>query len=178
MPELPEVQTTVNGLKETIVGLQIVDAWSNYDSKYWIGSQNIKDFAYFRHFKKQVLGKKIVAVSRRAKNILIELNSHVFILIHMKMTGHLLFGTYEFNKRNGKFPWIPIKPESLKDPYNRHIHFMLTFSNNKRLALSDARKFAKVTLIDADDLAKTAHLSGLGPEPLEPHLPLRNSRDS
>ncbi|MEK7501773.1 MAG: bifunctional DNA-formamidopyrimidine glycosylase/DNA-(apurinic or apyrimidinic site) lyase, partial [Patescibacteria group bacterium] len=173
MPELPEVQTTVNGLKETVIGLRIIDAWSDYDSEYWIGSQNIKDSAYFRHFKKQVIGKEVVAVSRRAKNILIKLNSGELILVHMKMTGHLLFGDFEFdpitlrkNTVENPKPWIPISPESLKDPFNRHIHFVLTFSNGKRLALSDSRKFAKVTLIDAKTMHESKHLKDIGPEPL------------
>lgn len=59
MPELPEVQTTVNGLQQHIVGLRITDVWSNYNSQYFKGSQTIKDPAYFRYFKKEVVGSKI-----------------------------------------------------------------------------------------------------------------------
>ncbi len=173
MPELPEVETTVNGLKETIIGLTITDAWSDYNSVYWKGSESIRDPEYFKYFKKQVLGKKIVGVRRRAKNILIELNSNNkkdgdVILVHMKMTGHFLFGVFDFTHVGHVYKWIPITPESLKDPFNRHIHFVLTFSNKKRLALSDSRKFAKVTLIKADEMEKTLHLKDLGPEPLDP----------
>ena len=58
-------------------------------------------------------------------------------------------------------------PESLKDPFNRHVHFMLSFSNDKNLALSDVRKFAKVTLLDTKTMHESVHLSNLGPEPLE-----------
>lgn len=167
MPELPEVQTTVNGLTHTVIGLWIVDVWSDYNSAHFKGSGNIKDPKYFQYFKKEIIGKKIVSVNRRAKNILIYLNSDKVILIHMKMTGHLLYGEYEFNKTERFKPWIPISPESLKNPFNRHIHFVLTFSNRKRLALSDARKFAKVTLIDEKSINKSEHLKDIGPEPLE-----------
>lgn len=195
MPELPEVQTTVNGLSETIVGLSIRDVWSDYNSKYFKGSDTIKDLRYFKHLKKEILRKKVVLVSRRAKNILIhienmgksyEKGTHLnsgtsIILIHMKMTGHLLYGEYHFSqlKRQKNSVWIPISPQSLKDPFNRHIHFVITFNNGKRLALCDSRKFAKVTLIENDqnshDLKNNSHshhllshhLKNIGPEPLE-----------
>ncbi len=172
MPELPEVQTTVNGLTRTVVGLRISDIWSDYNSAYFTGSGNIKDPKYFLYFKNEIIGKKIISVSRRAKNILIYLNGNKIILIHMKMTGHLLYGEYKFNsppknEKNLERIWIPIKPESLKDPFNRHIHFVLTFSNGKRLALSDLRKFAKVTLVDSRRMNESEHLKNIGPEPLK-----------
>jgi formamidopyrimidine-DNA glycosylase len=170
MPELPEVQTTVNGLKNTVIGLHIIDVWSDYNSAYFEGSSNIKDPKYFSYFKKEITGQKIVDVNRRAKNILIHLENRQIILVHMKMTGHLLFGEYKFDRtifeKDKTKPWIPIKPESLKDPFNRHIHFVLTFSNSKRLALSDSRKFAKVTLIDEKTMYESEHLKDIGPEPL------------
>lgn len=165
MPELPEVQTTVNGLNETIIGLYITDIWSSYNSSYFKGSDNIKDLEYFKYFKKEVLGKKIVKATRRAKNILIHLNNGRTILIHMKMTGHIMYGKYNFNPKNKKFPWEPVEPESLKDPYNRHIRLIFTLSNKKYLALCDSRRFAKVTLIA--DYNKTEHLKDIGPEPLD-----------
>lgn len=172
MPELPEVQTTVNGLAATVLGLRIVDAWSDYDSSYWRGSNSIRDAKYFVSFRKKILGKKVLSVSRRAKNILITLDNGKggpgdTILIHMKMTGHLLYGKFDYDAGAPKHRWIPVSPESLKDPFNRHIHFVITFSNGRRLALSDSRKFAKVTLIAREELGETVHLSDLGPEPLE-----------
>ncbi len=174
MPELPEVQTTVNGLQEHIVGLTIVDVWSDYNSPYFKGSKTIKDRAYFEQLKKKLVGQRIVAVTRRAKNILIHVNkvgapdsTEQILLVHMKMTGHLLYGTYRFDDTKKKDPWQPIGPESLKDPFNRHVHFMLSFSNKKNLALSDVRKFAKVALVDATTAHDSSHLHGIGPEPLE-----------
>lgn len=151
MPELPEVQTTATGLSRTIIGLKISDVWTDYNSPYFKGSDTIKDPRYFKHFKKEVVGKKIIGVSRRAKNILIHLESDKkgvvgnTILIHMKMTGHLMYGDY-----------------NRTDPFNRFIHLIFTFSNGKTLELSDMRKFAKVTLINNPD-----HFKDLGPEPLE-----------
>ncbi|MEI6396580.1 MAG: bifunctional DNA-formamidopyrimidine glycosylase/DNA-(apurinic or apyrimidinic site) lyase [Candidatus Taylorbacteria bacterium] len=179
MPELPEVQTTVTGLTRTIVGLKIVDFWSDY---------NKHNTAFLRKFKSAVVGSKVVSATRRAKNVLIHLdkgagakrgaNAHVTILVHMKMTGHLLYGLYEFTSgRSGatnrkslpiKDPWVPIEPEAMKDPYNRHVHFVISFSNGRQLALSDVRKFAKVALLDDTNFLESTHLKNIGPEPLEP----------
>ncbi len=167
MPELPEVQTTVNGLRRRIVGLRITDAWSDYNSPFYKGSETIKDPVYFKHFKKEVVGKKIITAERRAKNILINLEGNSTILVHMKMTGHLMYGTYRFDTALKSDPWVPVEPEPLKDPFNRHVHFMLTFDDGRNLALSDVRKFAKVTLINTDIAHESGHLSGIGPEPLE-----------
>lgn len=170
MPELPEVQTTVNGLRKHIVGLRIENAWSDYDSKYFKGSQTIKDPSYFLKFKKMVLGKKIISVDRRAKNILINLEENLTVLVHMKMTGHLLYGKYILKKEKGREKWVAIEPESLKDPFNRHIHFVLTFQNGKHLALADVRKFAKVAVEKTSLLASSLHLKHIGPEPLDTHF--------
>ncbi len=167
MPELPEVQTTVNGLKNNVIGLKITNAWSNYDSQNFKGSRTIKDPKYFTQFKKKITGRKIISIERRGKNILINLSSGETIIVHMKMTGHFLYGLYQFNKMFPKDPWEPIEPEGLKDPYNRHIHFVLTFNNNRHLALSDTRKFAKITLIDSRSTHNSAHLKNIGPEPLD-----------
>ncbi len=178
MPELPEVQTTVNGLQEHVVGLKIIDVWSSYNSPYFKDSETIKDPKYFKKFKQKVVGLQIVSVSRRAKNILIHISKNdspssfkssqeKILLVHMKMTGHLLYGTYRFNKFNIKDPWEAIEPEPLRDPYNRHVRFLISFSNGKYLALSDVRKFAKVTLIDLKNPHDSDHLNSIGPEPLE-----------
>jgi formamidopyrimidine-DNA glycosylase len=150
MPELPEVQTTASGLDRVVRNLKIVGVWTDYRSSYFKGSDTIKDPKYFLYFKKEIRGRTITNVSRRAKNVLIHLSSNMTILVHMKMTGHILYGDY--NK---------------KDPYNRFIHLILNLSNGKNIELCDARKFAKVTLIPTDSLHLSTHLRDVGPEPLE-----------
>jgi formamidopyrimidine-DNA glycosylase len=154
MPELPEVQTTVNGLNRAVRGLKIVDIWTDYNSAFHKGKDSIKDPAYFRYFKKNVTRAKIVSADRVAKNILIKLDNGNVILVHMKMTGHLMYGDYDRT-----------------DPLNRFIHLIFTFNNDKTLELSDMRKFAKVTLIAEKDLEKgtgqSLHLANIGPDPLD-----------
>ncbi len=150
MPELPEVQTTASGLDRAVSGLKILDVWTEYNSPYFYGSNTIKDPEYFTYFKKEVKNEKILNVRRRAKNILINLSHDKTILIHMKMTGHVLYGNY--NKT---------------DPFNRLIRLKFYLSNGKTMDLCDTRKFAKVTLLKTSEMHDSVHLKGIGPEPLE-----------
>lgn len=165
MPELPEVTTTVKGLNEVLSHLTITDVWSDYFVNTKSVAQNtIKNKKFFEYFKKEVTGETFISAERRAKNILIHLSGNKTILIHMKMTGHLLYGTYSFAKNK----WIA-EEEKLKDPFNQFIHFTLSLSNGKTLAFSDMRKFAKVTLFETDTKDDHIDLKHLGPEPLS-HL--------
>ena len=162
MPELPEVTTTVNGLNDVLPHQTITDVWSDYH----IGTKNkskdvIKNKTFFDTFKKEVVGEKFIHAERRAKNILIHLSGNKTILIHMKMTGHLLYGTYSFDGKK----WVA-QEEKLKDPFNQFIHFTISLSNGKTLAFSDMRKFAKVTLFETDKKSLHVDLKDLGPEPL------------
>lgn len=184
MPELPEVHTTATGLDRRIRGLRIVDAWTDYNSPFHINKGSIKDPAYFAYFKKAVIGARVAQVGRRAKNVLIRLDTGDMIIIHMKMTGHIIHGRYildaKKSRSGGKDPWSPATDEhpALFDPFNRFIHFVLTLSDDAdaggrdsretQLVLSDMRKFAKVALVPAAEIDTTFHLKGIGPEPLEP----------
>jgi formamidopyrimidine-DNA glycosylase len=174
MPELPEVQTTVDGLNATVKGLRITDVWTAYKSGFHSGKDNIKDPAYFTYFKKNVIGKKIKIVTRRAKNILIHTTGgkdkkEMTILVHMKMTGHILYGSYIRTKDKKVDVWeSKLKTGPLADPFNKFIRLVFSLSNGKHLALSDMRKFAKVTLIPTAETEKSLHLMHLGVEPFDP----------
>lgn len=192
MPELPEVQTTVNGLNRLAKGLIVEDVWTDYDSKHYHGSDTIKDPEFFSSFRESIVGRKILGAERRAKNILINLEARnsgqkdgsndsgklpaQTILIHMKMTGHMMIGEYEFDPKKSRDPWTPAAraSDALRDPFNRFIHLVFTLSDGKenkprkQLVLSDMRKFAKVTLLSTAAAHESAHLEDIGPEPLDP----------
>jgi len=192
MPELPEVQTTVNGLNKRVRGFIVDDVWTDYNSPSHVSKDNIKNPIFFRRFKKELTGAKIMEASRRGKNILIHIKKKIdgrdaTILIHMKMTGHMMYGSYVFNSKKASHkerdPWTPRDNGPLKDPFNKFIHLVLSLSDAKgreagHLVLSDMRKFAKITLIErgiGDEnkktrdtyLEKSLHLAAIGPEPLE-----------
>ncbi len=160
MPELPEVETTVRSLNKKIRGLAISDIWTNYNSSFYFGKPNIKNPAYFKEFKKEIIGEKFLKFERRAKNILIRLSGEKTILVHMKMTGHFLYG--QFKKTGGK--WSPTENGPLKDPMNRFIRVVFSLSDGKHLAFSDLRKFAKIHLLSK--ITEKNEFKKIGPEPL------------
>lgn len=188
MPELPEVHTTAKMLNNLLSGRKILDVWTSYGGVIHEGKNHIKNRKYFSEFKKKVVGEKVKSVSRRGKNVLIHLSDNKTILVHMKMTGHLLFGSYRKVSGNSKSEtlnskqaqnskskitnswekekWMPNEPTKspLWDPFNRFVRLVFTLSGKKHLVLSDVRKFAKVCLIEKDE--KT-DIDTLGPEPLE-----------
>ncbi|MFZ2484540.1 MAG: DNA-formamidopyrimidine glycosylase [Minisyncoccia bacterium] len=145
MPELPEVQTTVNGINSTSKGRKIVDVKTTYNSRFYKGKEDIKNPKFFEIFKKKVRNKKILKAERRAKNVLIHISGDNTILVHMKMTGHFVYDRPDY-------------------PFTR---LDLKLDNGKHLILSDMRKFAKVTLIKTSELEESLHLKHLGPEPLD-----------
>ncbi len=175
MPELPEVTTTVNGINSVAKKLTIKEVWSDWPK--------LIKFPQFTDFKKEIVGKKILGAERRGKNILIKLSGGKTLLIHMKMTGHVMYGKWRPAGKNDKpgWNWIPTKTQGkfasnltsispLHDPYNRFIHLIFFLSNEHQLVLADVRKFAKVILIDSTKIKSHPDLSLLGPEPLEQSL--------
>lgn len=137
MPELPEVETTVRGLQRTqpsILGVGFINIWT--------------DLEKFKKLKRGLKRKKIKKIWRRGKNIIFELSGGYSLLVHQKLTGHLLYDDWD-----------------KKDKANSYIHLKFFLDNGKVLALSDLRKFAKVELWKTKDLVK--ELNSLGPEPLE-----------
>jgi formamidopyrimidine-DNA glycosylase len=156
MPELPEVETIVRDLQKKIINRKIVDVWTDFP-------KIIKKPSKFEQFKKEAKSRKIKRIWRRGKNIVFELNNNYSLLIHQKMTGHLLFG--KWGMENGK--WTSVIPGPLRsDPINRFLHLILTLDNGWQLALSDLRKFAKVELWKTKELENDEEMKKLGPEPL------------
>ncbi len=172
MPELPEVQTTVNGINDEVTGLKIIDVWTDYRSHFHKGKDNIKNPRYFETFKKRVVGAKITKAERQGKNILVHLSNKTTMLVHMKMTGHFLYGRYELTpikSEDGTTAemWQPfLKTGPLRDPFNKYIHLVFTLSNKKHLAFSDLRRFGKVFLFETENAHTLEDLMYLGPDPL------------
>jgi formamidopyrimidine-DNA glycosylase len=175
MPELPEVQTTVNGLNKTVKGKVIVDVWTDLAVKAPAlphHQKSTKSEVFFKQFKKTIVGTKILKAERRAKNIFIHLDNRQSIWIHMKMTGHMMYGRYSFDTKSKQ--WVPAKDEkngALRDPFNKFLHTVFTIQDKpfdsaqglRQLVLSDMRKFAKVTVLATDEINETLDV---GPEPL------------
>jgi len=136
MPELPEVQTTINGLKKKVLNRAFLDVWTD--------TEKLFKKPGFQIFRKEIKNKKIKDIKRKGKNIIFELSEGYFLLVHLKMTGHFLYNKY--NK---------------EDSMNSFVRVKFFLDNGKVLALSDLRKFAKIELHKSENLNLN-----LGPEPL------------
>jgi len=169
MPELPEVETTIRELQKIqppIVGAEFVDVWTD--------SPNIiKRPKNFEQFKLEIKNKKIQKIWRRAKFILFDLSQDKILLIHQKLTGHLLVGRWKFEKSK----WKPLEEGVLADSTNCFIHLMFWLDQGLMLALSDLRKFARVELWDKKELLNSEEFKKLGPEPLEKNFNLEKFKE-
>lgn len=137
MPELPEVEMVVRGLRQPLIGHTVQSLW--YDWERTIHSPSPEQFAA------RIKGQTFRAVNRRAKYILCELE-HDILVVHLKMTGRLY-----------------VTDTNANHDADRWIHFKLGLDGGKELRFSDARKFGKVYL--TADLSQIT--GKLGPEPLE-----------
>jgi len=155
MPELPEVTTMVKGLKKTVLKSTVLDIWC--DSR-----KNIKRPS-FKNFRKGIIKVRIEKIERKGKLILFYLNNNKVLIVHPKMSGHFLYGKW----RKTKDGWKSLEKGAMEDPMNRFIHLIFFMDNNKMLAFSDLRKFARIELWDEKNLGKADILKDIGPDALE-----------
>src|SRR3989344_3874672 len=125
MPELPEVQTTVMGLEKRVLNRTFIGIWSDW-------KKIIKKPKDFNLFKKELKDKKILRVWRRAKNVIFDLSDGYSLLVHQKMTGHLMVGKWEFSA--GK--WKPKERGPLDEKINTFLHLIFFLDNSEQIALS------------------------------------------
>jgi len=162
MPELPEVETTVRYLRPKIVGRIIKEVWTDWPKI--VGNVSFSDLS------KKLSGKKVSAISRRGKNILIEIERKATLWIHLKMTGHLLLrpiGLSETGTRRAVF-LRKYKNSPFLEKVNQYIHFRFVLDKNEELAFSDLRKFGRVRCLpkSINSSLKTESFNELGVEPL------------
>ena len=156
MPELPEVETTVRGLNKKVLNRTFVDIWSDW-------KKMVKKPKSFDVFLKEIKGKKIKKVWRRAKNVIFDLSGGYSLLIHQKMTGHLMVGIWNLE---GNI-WKSAKRGPFDEKINTFLHIIFFLDNGQMIALSDVRKFAKVELWKTHEFLQSAEFNSWGPEPLE-----------
>jgi formamidopyrimidine-DNA glycosylase len=137
MPELPEVETVVRGLRAPLVGRTIKSVW--YDVPKVIAAPSPDEFVA------RANGQTVCAINRRAKYILCQLDDGI-LAVHLKMTGRLYVSDDLGGQENDR--WVRLR---------------FALDNGQYLHFSDARRFGKAYLID--DIAEIA--PDLGPEPLE-----------
>jgi len=148
MPELPEVETIAEGLRQKIAGKKVREVQAIFPR---IVKQK------FNVFKKTVAQKKIAGVRRRGKYLLIDLSGGKTIMVHLGMTGNLLF----VNTTSGRH-------RSTTKPIGKHDHLIFKFCNsNTQLCYNDQRKFGKIKVFNTQEESNVPELKKLGPEALD-----------
>jgi len=149
MPELPEVETTVLSLKEKVLNETFVFVWAETENKKI----------------KKVERKKIEDIKRFGKGIFFFLNDNTSLFIHLRMTGHLLLGKWDYKKNlfTGGKEWKS-NDRIMQEKKNGFLRYVFFLESGRQLALSDPRKFAKVSLLSREEMEK--YIEKLGPDPL------------
>ena len=140
MPELPEVETIVADLRPHLTGRTIVRCELIFP-------------AIVRHpepevFNNSVAGMQIAAVRRRGKYILLDLQHHLVLVVHLGMTGHL-------------------RIVDADAPIEKHTHAIFTLDDGRHLRYHDPRRFGRLLLGTEATLLDAKKMPALGPEPID-----------
>lgn len=140
MPELPEVETVKNSLKDLIIGKKITNVKVYYDKIL----QNISK----EEFEKILVGETFRDIQRKGKFLIFILDNYILVS-HLRMEGKYFLKTNE--------------------SISKHDHIIYTFTNGENLRYNDTRKFGVLYLFkdtNVDNIMKVDPLSKLGIEPI------------
>lgn len=152
MPELPEVETIKRGLELLIVGKTVQAAEHDTQKSFPNAEPDVQAF---------LIGARVSAVRRRAKVLLIDLNTKYTLVTHLKMTGQLVFrGEQTFGAGHPSDSLIGELPD-------RSTRVTLSFTDGSRLFFNDQRKFGWMKLYPTIEVPNIDFMQRVGPEPLE-----------
>ncbi len=146
MPELPEVETIRRGLNKFILHQKIQDVTILCEKS-------------FRGDKKWLIGQEIVRIDRRGKALLIQLSNKMWMMVHLRMTGQMIF------VGNEKFAAGHPDQGFTEEMPGRHTRVYFEFANGTHLYFNDQRKFGFIAVMDELGLQEDKFLSRLAPEP-------------
>lgn len=152
MPELPEVETVRIGLERLLVGHTVLSESHDTPKGFPNSAHDVEQF---------LVGSKVTAIRRRAKVLMIDLSSAYTLVIHLKMTGQLVY--------RGKSSFGAGHPNdsltgSLPDKSTR---VTLDLDNGAKLFFNDQRKFGWMRLMPTVEVPNIDFMKKVGPEPLE-----------
>jgi formamidopyrimidine-DNA glycosylase len=153
MPELPEVETIKRGLAQLLPGKTVKDVHHNWHKSFPNAPTDVIKF---------LVGAKVTHVRRRAKVLVIELSSEYSLVIHLKMTGQLVFVSDK--KRFGA--GHPGK-ELVGDLPAKSTRVIIDFTDGSQLFFNDQRKFGWMRLMASIEVPEIDFFKKVGPEPLD-----------
>ena len=139
MPELPEVETVKRTLEKKLAGLTF--------EAVKLHMPKIVRLPTPEEFADSLAGKKITRLGRRGKYLLLHLSGGLTLVIHLRMTGRLVYTTP-------------------KTPLEKHTHAVFALSNGDQLRYTDIRQFGRMMLAPTAELDEMPGLKTLGVEPL------------
>ena len=152
MPELPEVETVRRGLKSLIVDKKITHVSFDWPKGFPNAPSDVSQF---------LIGSHISNVRRRAKVLMIDLDTDYSLVIHLKMTGQLVYrGDENFGAGHPNDSLIGELPD-------RSTRVTIDFSDRSKLFFNDQRKFGWVRLMPTIEIPNIDFMRNVGPEPLE-----------
>lgn len=146
MPELPEVETVMRGLQPSMEGAVIAQTHVNRPDLRWPFPDRMAE---------RLTGARVMALRRRSKYILAELDRGETLLVHLGMSGRMTVSGDPL----GQFVHDHPKAE-------KHDHVVFDMENGARITFNDPRRFGAMDLIETAGLAEHKLLKVLGPEPL------------
>lgn len=151
MPELPEVETVRRGLNRLIVGKQIMSVECLCEKSLPVATSDIRAF---------IDRAVIKQVRRRAKMLIVDLDNDYSLLIHLKMTGQMVY--------RGDENWGGGHPNDsfLNSLPDRSTRVVLNLSGDNKLFFNDQRKFGWIKLYPTSQVDELPTIVKLGPEPL------------
>ncbi len=154
MPELPEVETVKRGLSKLIINKKIKFVSFDWQKSFPNSTNDINQF---------LINASIIAIKRRAKVIIIDLSTNYSLVIHLKMTGQLVYRSIDDQTRFGAGHPSSSLVGDLPDKSTR---VTLDFGDGK-LFFNDQRKFGWMRLIPTIEVPNIDFFKKVGPEPLE-----------
>jgi len=162
MPELPEVETVRIGLSKLLPGLTVKSVTHDWPKSFPNAAADVQEF---------LIDAKIVSIKRRAKVLLIELSTKYSLVIHLKMTGQLVFvGKERFGAGHPNDSLVNQLPDK-----STRVHF--TFTDGSELFFNDQRKFGWVRLLPTAEVPNIDFMKKVGPEPLDAAFTWQEFRD-
>ncbi len=158
MPELPEVETIRLGLQNKIVDKKI------------IGFKVLVP-KIFQGDKKDIVGSKVKGLRRRAKILIIDLDNNNSLIIHLKLSGQLV---YQGKERTTFGHPIPFAGTILPAKSTRAI---FTFEDNSRLFFNDIRIFGYIKVVKTEEVEKLKVMQEFGPEPFTKDFTLEKFKE-
>jgi len=153
MPELPEVETVRRGLAERIVGKIVKDVNSDTPKSFPNAPADVTAF---------LVGASIIAVRRRAKVLMVDLDNDYSLMIHLKMTGQLVYRAEgeAFGAGHPNDSLIGNLPD-------KSTRVTIEFTDGSHLYFNDQRKFGWMKLLPSIEIPHIDFMRKVGPEPLE-----------